>query len=318
MVQIGYAMSSEEHAPLDLVRHAQRAEEIGFPFALISDHFHPWVDAQGHSPFVWSVIGAIAANTKTMRLGTGVTCPTMRIHPAIIAQAAATSAAMMPGRFFLGLGTGERLNEHILGEHWPEPDVRLEMLEESIELIRQLWQGGYQSFNGQYYTVENARLYTLPPEPPEIMIAAKGPKAAELAGEVGDGFINTKPEKEPIEAFQESGGQGKPVIGQMTVCWAATEAAAKKTAHKIWPNGGLKGPLSQELSIPEHFQQAVAMVTEDDVAKEVVCGPDAQRHIEKIQEYVDAGYDHVYIHQVGPDQEGFFRFYEREVLPKFR
>jgi coenzyme F420-dependent glucose-6-phosphate dehydrogenase len=318
MVQIGYAMSSEEHAPLDLVRHAQRAEEVGFPFALISDHFHPWVDAQGQSPFVWSVIGAIAAHTKTLRLGTGVTCPIMRTHPAIIAHAAATSAAMMPGRFFLGLGSGERLNEHILGDHWPETDVRLEMLEEAVEIIRLLWEGGDQSFGGQYFSVENARLYTLPPEPPDIMIAAKGPKAAELAGEVGDGFINTAPEKAPIQTFEESGGAGKPKYGQLTVCWAASEEEAKQTAHKIWPNGGLKGPLSTELALPEHFQQAAAMVKPEDVAKEVVCGPDPQRHLDMIRKYIEAGYDHVYVHQVGPDQEGFFRFYQREILPQFR
>jgi coenzyme F420-dependent glucose-6-phosphate dehydrogenase len=318
MVQIGYAISSEEHLPNDIVRHAQRAEEVGFPFALISDHFHPWVDAQGQSPFVWSVIGAIAATTKRLRLGTGVTAPIMRIHPAIIAHAAATSAAMMPGRFFLGLGTGERLNEHILGDHWPEPEVRLEMLDEAVEVMRLLWEGGYQSHYGEYYTVENARLYTLPPEPVPVMIAAKGPKAAELAGEIGDGFINTSPEKKPIQTFEEAGGRGKPKYGQLTVCWAPSEDEAKQTAHRIWPNGALKGPLSTELALPEHFQQAAQMVTPDDVAEEVVCGPDPQRHLQKIQEYVDAGYDHIYIHQVGPDQEGFFRFYEKEVLPKYR
>jgi len=317
MVQIGYAMSSEEHTPNDIVRHAQRAEEVGFPFALISDHYHPWVDAQGQSPFVWSVIGAIAAKTKQLRLGTGVTCPIIRIHPAILAQAAATSAAMMPGRFFFGIGAGERLNEHILGDHWPEPSVRLEMLEEAVEVIRLLWQGGYQSHYGSYYTVENARLYTLPPEPPPVMIAAKGPVAATLAGEIGDGFINTTPDAGPIKTFEESGGRGKPKYGQLTVCWAATVEEAKRTAYKIWPNGGLQGPLSTELALPEHFQDAAKMITEEDVARDVICGPDPQRHIDQIRKYVTAGYDHVYIHQVGPDQEGFFRFYEKEVLPKF-
>ena len=317
MVQIGYAISSEEHAPNDIVRHAQRAEEIGFPFALISDHYHPWVDAQGHSPFVWNVIGSIAATTKRIRLGTGVTCPIIRIHPAILAQAAATSAAMMPGRFFFGIGAGERLNEHILGDHWPEPSVRLEMLDEAVEVLRLLWQGGYQSHYGTYYTVENARLYTLPPEPPAIMIAAKGPMAAALAGEIGDGFINTTPDAAPIKTFEESGGRGKPRYGQLTVCWAATEEEAKNTAFKIWPNGGLQGPLSTELSLPEHFQDAAKMITAEEVAKKVICGPDPQRHIEQIRKYADAGYDHIYIHQVGPDQEGFFRFYEKEVLPKF-
>jgi coenzyme F420-dependent glucose-6-phosphate dehydrogenase len=317
MVQIGYAISSEEHTPQDLVRHARQAEAAGFPFALISDHFHPWVDAQGQSPFVWSVLGAIAAGTERLRVGTGVTCPILRIHPAIIAQAAATTAAMMPGRFFLGLGSGERLNEHVLGDAWPEPAVRLEMLQEAVEVIRTLWEGETASHYGEYYTVENARIYTLPDEPPPIMIAARGPEAARVAGELADGLINSDPQAEPVETFEASGGKGKPKYGQLTVCWAETEAAARKTAYRYWPNGGLKGPLSTELALPEHFQQAAHMVKEEDVAQSVVCGPDAQRHLAAIKEYVDAGYDHVYVHQVGPDQEGFFRFYEREVLPRF-
>jgi G6PDH family F420-dependent oxidoreductase len=318
MVQIGYAISSEEHPPLDLVRHAQRAEEAGFPFALISDHFHPWVDTQGQSPFVWSTLGAIAAGTERLQVGTGVTCPILRIHPAIIAQAAATTAAMMPGRFFLGLGTGERLNEHILGDAWPEPAVRLEMLREAVEVIRTLWEGETASHYGEYYTVENARLYTLPDEAPPIMIAARGAEAARVAGELGDGMINSDPQSEPVEAFEASGGKGKPKYGQATVCWAATEAEAVKTAYHYWPNSGLKGPLSTELALPEHFQEAAQMVKEEDVAQSVVCGPDPQRHLEMIKRFADAGYDHVYVHQVGPDQEGFFRFYEREVLAAFR
>src|ERR671915_1609376 len=184
-VQIGYAISSEEHLPNDIVRHARMAEEAGFTYALISDHYHPWVDTQGHSPFVWSVIGGIATATENLRLGTGVTCPTVRIHPAVIAQAAATSAAMMPGRFFLGVGTGENLNEHILGDRWPPSDIRREMLEEAVDVIRSLWEGGSQSHYGDYYVVENARLYTLPEEPIEVVVAAAGLRSAKMAGRVG-------------------------------------------------------------------------------------------------------------------------------------
>jgi coenzyme F420-dependent glucose-6-phosphate dehydrogenase len=317
-IQFGYALSSEEHTPNDLVRNARRAEEVGFTFALISDHFHPWVDRQGHSPFVWSVIGAIAHATKQIRLGTGVTCPTIRIHPAIIAHAAATSAAMMPGRFFLGVGTGENLNEHILGDRWPPHGVRLEMLEEAIEVMRLLWKGGSQTHHGEYYTVENARLYTLPDEPPPIMVAAGGPKAAEAAGRLGDGMIGTSPDAEVVRAFRSAGGSGRPRYGQITVCWARSEAEAKRTAYEIWPNAGIKGELSQELPLPAHFEQAAGMIDENAVAEQVICGPDPQRHIEMIKKYADAGYDHIYIHQVGPDQEGFFQFYQREVLPQFR
>src|SRR3954464_1225453 len=228
-VQIGYAISSEEHLPNDIVRHARLAEEAGFTYALISDHYHPWIDAQGHSPFVWSVIGGIATATERLRLGTGVTCPTIRIHPAVIAQAAATAEAMMPGRFFLGVGSGEALNEHILGDRWPETNVRLEMLEEAVEVIRLLWQGGQQSHHGKHYTVENARIYTLPDPPPPIYVAAAGTKAAELAGRIGDGFISVAPQAETIEAYEKAARSGgdKPKYGQVTVCWAEDEETAK-------------------------------------------------------------------------------------------
>lgn len=318
MVQIGYAISSEELTPNDAVEYMARAEEMGFPFALVSDHYHPWVDRQGHSPFVWSVLGGMAQATSNISIGTGVTCPIIRIHPAIIAQAAATTAAMMPGRFFLGLGTGENLNEHILGDHWPPPPVRLDMLEEAIFVIRMLWEGGLQSHYGQHYTVEQARIYTLPDEPPPIMVAAKGTMAAELAGRVGDGLINTAPDKETIETFRESGGEGKPCFAQVHVCWAETEEEARRTAFEEWPNGGLKGPLNTELPLPSHFEGASQMVTEDDVAESVACGPDPSRHLEMINQYVEAGYDHIYIHQVGQDQEGFFDFYTREIMPHFQ
>ena len=316
MIEIGYALSSEEHAPNDLVRNARRAEETGFTFALISDHYHPWVDRQGHSPFVWSVIGAIAHATEKLRLGTGVTCPTIRIHPAIIAQAAATAASMMPGRFFLGLGTGENLNEHILGDRWPAHETRLEMLEEAVEVIRLLWEGGYQSHLGAYFEVEKARLYTLPEEPPPIYIAGDGRNSATLAGQVADGRISTSPEPKLIDVFRKSGGKGKPMIGQVTVCWAKEEAEARRTAFEWWPNAALEGEIFTELRTPSLFEQACKLATEEKVAESVVCGPDPKRHLEKIQEFIDGGFEQIYIHQIGPDQEGFMDFYKREILPK--
>lgn len=318
MPQIGYALSSEEHSPNDLVKYAQQAEAAGFPFALISDHFHPWVSRQGNSPFVWSVIGGIAQVTERLRLGTGVTCPTMRIHPAIVAQAAATAAAMMPGRFFLGVGTGENLNEHILGDRWPAHDIRLERLEEAVRVIRQLWQGGMQTHRGKYYTVENARLFTLPDEPPPIVVAASGPQAADLAGRIGDGLIGAAPDTEVVQQFDRAGGSGKPCYGQFTVCWAPDAAEARRTAFEWWPNAAIQGELSQELPTPTFFEQAAQMIGEDAVVQTIVCGPDPRPHLDQIQAYVDAGYDHIYVHQVGPDQEGFLRFYQREILPKFQ
>jgi coenzyme F420-dependent glucose-6-phosphate dehydrogenase len=318
MPEIGYALSSEEHSPNDLVRHARLAEEAGFPFALISDHFHPWTDRQGHSPFVWSVIGGIAQVTERLRLGTGVTAPIIRTHPAIIAHAAATAAVMMEGRFFLGVGTGENLNEHVLGGPWPATDRRREMLEEAIEVIRHLWEGGYQSHYGRFYTVENAKIYDLPERPIEIFIAASGEQSAEMAGGIGDGFIGTSPQKDTIKAFDRGGGARKPKYGQLTVCWNESEREARRIAYEIWPTAGIGGQLSQELPLPLHFEQAAENVTEDKVAESVVCGPDPQRHLDKIREYLDAGYTDVYVHQIGPDQEGFIRFYEREILPQFR
>jgi coenzyme F420-dependent glucose-6-phosphate dehydrogenase len=317
MPQIGYALSSEEHPPDDLVRHARRADDAGFPFALISDHFHPWVDAQGQSPFVWGVIGGIAQATDRLRLGTGVTCPLIRTHPAIIAHAAATAGAMMPGRFFLGLGTGENLNEHVTGARWPAGDERLEMLTEAIELIRLLWQGGSQTHRGKHYTVEDARIYTLPDPLPPIAVAAAKPGAAELAGR-NDGFIGVSPQPELVDRFASAGGAGKPRYGQVTMCWAESEEDAKQTAFEVWPNAAIKGELSQELPNPEHFEQAAQMVTADDVAESVVCGPNPEPVHEQIRAYEEAGYDHVYLHQVGRDQEGFFRFAEREILPRYR
>jgi len=318
-MEIGYWLSSEEHASNDLVRYARQAEEIGFTFVQISDHYHPWIDRQGYSPFIWAVIGGIAHATDRLQLQTAVTCPIMRIHPAIIAQAAATVATMMPGRFQLGVGTGENLNEHILGEHWPPIETRQAMLEEAIEVIRLLWEGGLQSHEGQYYTVENARLYTLPDEPPPILMAASGSNSAELAGRIGDGLISTGPDAELVDAFEGAGGKGKPRYGKVAVCWAETEAEARRTAYEIWPLAGLSaGALSTELALPSYFEQAVEMVTDDQVAEQVICEADPERYVAAIQEYAEAGFDHVSLHQIGPDQAGFFKFYQREVSPRLQ
>jgi G6PDH family F420-dependent oxidoreductase len=317
MVELGYALSSEEHPPNDLVGFAHCAEESGFRFALVSDHFHPWLDRQGHSPFVWSVIGGIAQATRRLRVGTGVTCPIMRYHPTIVAQAAATSAAMMPGRFFLGVGTGENLNEHILGKGWPSAPVRLEMLTEAIEIIRLLWSGGEHSFDGAYFTVDHARVYTLPDELPPLYVAASGKAAAELAGRVADGLVTTKPDPGVVDAFGSAGGVNKPRYGQVTVCWASDEKKALKTAKQWWASAAVPGELSQELPLPRHFEQALETVRDADVVKAVVCGPDPESHRRAIREFVDAGVEHVYVHQVGPDQAGFFEFYRREILPSF-
>jgi G6PDH family F420-dependent oxidoreductase len=315
-MELGYKLSSEEFGATALVEYAVRAERAGFAFGLISDHFHPWTDRQGQSPFVWGVLGAIARATTRLRVGTAVTCPTMRLHPAIVAQAAATAAELMPGRFFLGVGSGENLNEHVIGAGWPAADVRLRMFAEAIEVIRLLWQGGEQTHRGCYYTVDHARLYSLPLEPPALMVAASNPGAAELAGRVGDAMINTEAEPELLEKFHAAGDRRKPAYVEMTVCWAKDERSARRTAREIWALSALGGALFTELALPSHFEAALKPISEEQVAEAVVCGPDAEKHVAKIREAERAGYTHVCVHQVGPDQEGFFRFYEREVLPQ--
>jgi G6PDH family F420-dependent oxidoreductase len=310
---VGYTLSSEEFAPDELVAQARMAEEAGFSYALVSDHFHPWVDAQGQSPHVWTVLGAIARATTTLRVGTGVTCPIIRQHPAVVAHAAATVARLMPGRFFLGLGTGENLNEHVVGAGWPSPGVRLEMLEEAIEVIRALLSGDDVTHRGDHFVVPQARLYTAPGEAIPLMIAAGKPEAARLAGRRGDGLCTTSPDREIVDAYREAGGRG-PRYGQMTVCWHEDEDVARRIARERWPNAALPGDLGQELERPEHFEQASQLVREEDVARLVVCGPDPEPYRRTIADYAAAGLDHVYIHQIGPDQEGFVRFAQRELL----
>jgi coenzyme F420-dependent glucose-6-phosphate dehydrogenase len=317
VTKLGYTLSSEEFDAPALAALAERAERAGFAFASISDHFHPWVDEQGESPFVWGALGAISQRTERIELMTGVTCPTTRIHPAIVAQAAATAASLLPGRFSLGVGSGENLNEHILGDRWPGVVERQARLEEAIEVIRKLWEGKLTSHRGAHFTVENARVYSLPDEPPPLLVAVAGESSVELAARVGDGLVGAAPVAESVEQFRSEGGEGRPTYGQLHVCWAEDEAAAKEVALKHWPNGAIGGSYFLELPLPTHFEEATEVLDEEDIAENVVCGPDPERHRAAIQEYVDAGYDHVYVHQIGPDQDGFFAFYEREVLPRF-
>jgi G6PDH family F420-dependent oxidoreductase len=315
-MDIGYTLSSEEHGPRELVRNAALAEESGFDFLSISDHIHPWVDRQGHSPFVWAVIGGVAERTERIPLITGVTAPIIRIHPAIVAHAAATAGAMMPGRFSLGLGTGENLNEHVVARRWPSADERLEMLEEAVQVMRTLWEGGTRSHRGRFFQVEDARIYDLPDPLPPILIAAKGEAATKLAGRAGDGLVAVAPDDEIIATFEAAGGTGKPRYGQFHVCWAEDEATGRATAREWWPNAAVPGELGVELPMPRHFEQASENVTEDQVAESVPCGPDPQPIIEQVGAFRDAGYDHVFLHQVGPDQGGFLRFAREELLPK--
>ena len=314
-MELGIGFSGEELGPNEIVRAAAVAESVGFTTAWVSDHYHPWLDTQGESPFVWAVLGGIATATERLRVGTGVTCPTFRIHPAVIAQAAATAQVMFAGRFWLGVGSGEALNEHILAQKWPETRVRLEMLEEAIEIMRGLWRGEQYSHYGRHYTVENARIYTLPDTPPPIMVSAFGQMALDVAIRAGDGLVSTKPDRELVSQFAAGAGAYKPKLTQVKVCWAPDERQAADLAFERWPTSGLAGELSQELPTPAHFQQAVSVLHREDVVEKFALGPDPQRHFDLLRSYVDAGYDQIYVTQVGPRQEEFLRFYAEEVVP---
>lgn len=317
MTTYGYTLSSEEFPPSDLVRLAARAEELGFGFASISDHYHPWIEEQGHSPFVWATLGAISQVTERLELAVGVTCPIVRVHPAIVAQATATVAQLLDGRFTFGVGTGEALNEHILGDPWPRPAVRLAMLREAVHIIRALWTGETVDHDGDYYDVENARLFDPPPGDIPIVVSAYGPKAIELAAEIGDGLWGTSPDADLVNRFQDQGGKG-PRYGQMTVCVGADEQACKETVHRVWPNAAITGQLSQDLPTFTHFEQAAELVDVEAAAESVPCGPDPGPVLESVEEYRKAGYDHIYFHQIGPDQDAFFDMWTSELEPALR
>jgi G6PDH family F420-dependent oxidoreductase len=314
----GFTLSSEEHPPNELVEQAAHAEELGFDFVSISDHYHPWTSAQGHSPFVWSVLGAIAAATDQIQVGVGVTCPIMRVHPVILAQATATTSLLFNGRFFWGVGTGEALNEHVVGQHWPRPEIRLEMLDEAIHLIRELWKGETVDYSGQFYNTENARVFDAPAAPIPVIVSGFGRSSAELAGLIGDGYWGNSPDRELLDAFESAGGTG-PRYAQLTLCWGETEDVAKKIVHEIWPTAGLTGQLSQDLATWTHFEQATAPLTVEQVTASVPCGPDITGEVlEAVDVYLDAGFDHLYFHQVGHEQAGFFEFWQNELQPELR
>jgi G6PDH family F420-dependent oxidoreductase len=312
-MRIGYFLSCEEHPPTELVRQARLAEDAGFEALWISDHYHPWNDEQGQSPFVWSVIGAVG-QACGLPVTTAVTCPTVRIHPAVVAQAAATSGALVPGGFRLGVGSGEALNEHVTGARWPTAEVRLDMLTEAVDVIRALFTGERVDHHGTHYTVEDARLYTLPEQPVPIYVSGFGPKAIEVAARIGDGFITTKPAADDLRSYRDAGGTG-PAEAGVKVCWAETEDAGGATAHRLWSTQGVPGELSQVLPSPKHFEQAAGIVSEDSTRESVACGPDPERHAAVIREYAEAGFDTLYVAQMGPEQEGFFSFFTKEVRP---
>ena len=317
MMSYGYKLMSEEHGPRDLVRNACRAEQAGFDFVAISDHYDPWLYSQGHSSLAWTVLGAIAARTQRIGLATAVTCPTIRYHPAVVAQFATTLAVLSGGRFTLGLGAGELLNEHVVGAGWPSPETRHEMLAEAIDVIRSLFEGRTVSYEGAHVTIDRARLWDVPESPPPLAVAAGGPKAARLAGDRAAGLFATEPRHDLIETWRKAGGKGG-LFAEVALCWAPDEAEAVRVAHERFRFAALGWKVMAELPGPAGFEAATRWVRPEDVAQQIACGPDPERHVAAVRKYVDAGFDHLVVIGVGPDQEGFLRFWEQELAPKVR
>ncbi|CAL9654043.1 LLM class F420-dependent oxidoreductase [Streptomyces lavenduligriseus] len=319
MVQIGYTMMTEQAGPRDLVEHVVGAEEAGFDFSVISDHYFPWLRAQGHSSYAWSVLGAAAQATSRIPLMTYVTCPILRYHPAVVAQKAATVQLLSEGRFRLGLGAGENLNEHVVGGGWPPVDVRHEMLEEAVRIIRALFEGGHVTHHGQHYDVESARLWDLPEQAPPIGIAVSGDQSCELAGHLADLVIATEPKAGLLEAFDRHGGSGKPRVGQLPVSYDPDRDTAVKRAHSQFRWFGLGWKVNAELPHPDSFEAATQFVTEDDVASSIPCGDDPEAFVEAVRPYAEAGFGEIALVQIGGDaQREFLDWSAKTLLPALR
>lgn len=311
-MQIGFKLMAEAFPPHELVRQAVRAEEAGFDFVEISDHYHPWLYSHGHSPFAWSILAAAAAKTERIELATGVTCPSFRYHPAIIAQAAATTQILADGRFVLGVGSGERLSEHITGGGWPSVDVRQARLREALEIIRALWSGGYQTYEGKFFEVSDARVYDLPETAPPIIVASGGARASKLAAELGDGLFSTDPDPELVTAYADAGGAG-PKYAEVPLAYAPDEAAGAASAREKFRFGALGWKVMAELPNPINFEAATAFVKDADMAESFACGPDVERHVEVFTEFKDAGFDRLALINGGPEVDPFFDFFTSEL-----
>ncbi|WP_018546284.1 LLM class F420-dependent oxidoreductase [Streptomyces sp. LaPpAH-108] len=314
MVRIGYTMMTEQAGPRELVDHVVRAEEAGFDFSVTSDHYFPWLRAQGHSPYAWTVLGAAAQATSRIPLMTYVTCPTVRYHPVVVAQKAATLQLLAEGRFRLGLGAGENLNEHVTGGGWPAVDVRHEMLEEAVDVIHALFEGGHVTYHGTYFDVESARLWDLPEVTPPIGIAVSGEQSCTLAGHLGDLVIATEPKKELLDAFDRHGGAGKPRVGQLPVSYGPDREAAIDRAHDQFRWFGLGWKVNSELPHPDSFASATRFVTREDVAASIPCGDDPEAFVEAVRPYVEAGFTEVALVQIGGETQPDFIDWSRKTL----
>jgi len=319
MVQLGYTLMTEQSDPKSLVRWAVAAEQAGWDFQVSSDHYFPWLDSMGHAPNAWVTLGAVAQATERVELMTYVTCPTMRYHPAVVAQQAATLDLLSDGRFTLGLGAGENLNEHVVGRGWPPANVRHEMFAEAVEIIRALFDGGYVNYAGQHFRVDSAKLWDIGDPPPRIGIAVSGEQSCRIAGQYADAMIAVEPEASLGEQFDAFGGKGKPRVGQLPISFDRDKDAAVERAHDQfrWFAGGWK--VNAELPGTAAFAAASQFVGKDDVAEQIPCGDDPQAVKDAVQEFVDAGFTHVALVQIGGEhQEEFLQWSEKELLPALR
>jgi G6PDH family F420-dependent oxidoreductase len=319
VTRFGYTLMTEQRGPADLVRDAVGAEQAGFDFAVISDHYFPWLDSQGHAPNAWVTLGAVANATEQLDLMTYVTCPTMRYHPAVVAQKAATVQALSEGRFTLGLGSGENLNEHIVGGGWPPANVRHEMLAEAVEIVRGLFSGEYVNYAGEHFRVDSAKLWDLGDPVPRIGIAVSGAQSCGLAGEYADAMIAVEPDASLGSRFDAAGGRGKPRVGQVPICYDPDRDAAIARAHDQfrWFGGGWK--VNAELPGTAAFAGATQFVKPDDVAESIPCGPDVDAHVAAVRQFVDAGFTDVAVVQIGGDQQDdFLNWAEKDLLPALR
>lgn len=316
MTTFGYTMMCEQAGPKELVGHVQAAERAGFEFAVISDHYFPWLDAMGHSPYAWSVLGAAAQATERIGLMTYVTCPIRRYHPAVVAQKAATVSLLSDGRFTLGLGAGENLNEHVVGGGWPPVNVRHAMLDEAVGIISALFTGEYVSYQGTYFQVDSAKLWDLPEVRTPIGIAVSGKQSCELAGRRADVMIAVEPDGALGSMFDAAGGAGKPRVGQVPVCFDVDREAAVERAHRLfrWFAGGWK--VNAELPGPQAFASASQFVRPGDVTATIPCGADVRDFVAAVKKFIDAGFSHVALVQIGgDDQVPFLTWAERDLLP---
>ncbi len=314
MAEFGYTLMGEQCGPQQLVADGIAAEAAGFDFLVASDHYYPWLAEQGHSPYVWSVLGAVAHATARARLMSFVTCPIRRYHPAVVAQKAATIGLLSEGRFTLGLGAGENLNEHIVGA-WPHATQRHEMFAEALEIIQALLAGETVHYAGKHYEVPAAQLWDRPDAGVPLAVAVSGEDSMELAVRYADAMVATEPKEELTQAFRDRVGD-KPRYGQVPVCYGPDEAACRTLAHEQFRWSGLGWPVNANLPDPRAFAAATASVTEDDVAATVACGPDLDRHVAAVRTFLDAGFTHVALIQIGGDtQEEFLEFARTRLLP---